>query len=296
MFRANVNGLLLFTPLRMPVDCMRSKKNTKNFDRAAAALAKIPDLEAQLQRSRAFLSAELPVRCKDALEIGCGLGEFSRFLALRSDNVLALDLSAEMIRIARERSAGFHNISYLVADAMEYPFPAARFDCVASFMTLHHMPLEEILKIVQVALKPGGVLVVFDLCGENWGANRLYAVFAKARKLARNLLSPIAGGNRRRARVWGLGYRTDFRVKSQDVRRICDDLLPGALVREHQEGERYSIVWRKPYADESYESSVPDIIQTIPETAASRDACARALSTFGSRTVTGVCNTRRHHH
>src|SRR5436853_7910282 len=52
-----------------------------------------------------FLLKHMPSPCAEALEIGCGTGIFSRRLARRSTRVLALDLSPQMIRIARGRSA-----------------------------------------------------------------------------------------------------------------------------------------------------------------------------------------------
>lgn len=51
-----------------------------------------------------YLLRHLPAKCENALEVGCGTGTFARLLAARSEHVLALDLSPEMIRIARERS------------------------------------------------------------------------------------------------------------------------------------------------------------------------------------------------
>src|SRR5437762_5605833 len=91
-----------------------------------------------------FLLRQLPVDCQAALEIGCGKGEFSRRLAERSKRVLALDLSPEMIRIARPQSAHLPNIDFQIADVMTYDLRPENFDCIASLATLHHLPLREI--------------------------------------------------------------------------------------------------------------------------------------------------------
>jgi ubiquinone/menaquinone biosynthesis C-methylase UbiE len=58
-----------------------------------------------------FLLRHAPAHCAAALEVGCGMGEYARLLAQRSDKVLALDLSPEMLRIARERSQTYHRLS-----------------------------------------------------------------------------------------------------------------------------------------------------------------------------------------
>src|SRR5262245_51175001 len=63
-----------------------------------------------------FLLKQIPERCKQALEIGCGTGEFSRLLAQRSEKVLAIDLSPQMIRLAGERSQAYQNIEFVTAD------------------------------------------------------------------------------------------------------------------------------------------------------------------------------------
>ncbi len=66
-----------------------------------------------------FLLRQLPAHCDSALEVGCGTGAFARLLAARADRVLALDLSPEMLRLARERSAAFPQIEYVQADVMD---------------------------------------------------------------------------------------------------------------------------------------------------------------------------------
>ncbi|HEX5727400.1 MAG TPA: class I SAM-dependent methyltransferase, partial [Longimicrobiaceae bacterium] len=105
---------------------------------------------------------QLPARCGEALEVGCGTGELTARLAERSARVLAIDLSPEMIRVARSRSAGRSNVGYLVADAAGWSFPRERFDCIVSVATLHHLPLQPTLRKLREALRPGGTLVIQD--------------------------------------------------------------------------------------------------------------------------------------
>src|SRR5256885_4715854 len=58
------------------------------------------------------LLEQVPACCADALDIGCGTGQFARLLASRAEHVLALDLSPQMIRLARERSTAFASIDF----------------------------------------------------------------------------------------------------------------------------------------------------------------------------------------
>ena len=124
-----------------------------DFDRIALVS---PDGSLHNHHYSDFLLRQLHQNCQSALEIGCGKGEFSRRLAERSWRVLALDLSPEMIRIARANSATESNIEFQIADVMTYDLPAEGFDCIASIATLHHLPLPEILGKMKAALKPGG--------------------------------------------------------------------------------------------------------------------------------------------
>ena len=51
-----------------------------------------------------LLLRHVPAECGNALEIGCGTGAFARELARRCGHVIGLDLSTEMIRVARSRA------------------------------------------------------------------------------------------------------------------------------------------------------------------------------------------------
>jgi SAM-dependent methyltransferase len=110
-----------------------------------------------------YLLRHLPSPCEESLEIGCGTGSFTRLLAYQSKRVLALDLSPQMIRIAREQSKLYTNIESQVADVLSWPFPAEQYDCIISIATFHHLPLETTLPKVKQALKPNGVLILLDL-------------------------------------------------------------------------------------------------------------------------------------
>src|SRR6185503_6109712 len=55
------------------------------------------------------------------------------------------------------------NLEFHIADAMTWNFPVSHFDFVCSIATLHHVQQRELLVKMRDALRPGGVLVVFDL-------------------------------------------------------------------------------------------------------------------------------------
>lgn len=194
----------------------------------------------------AFLLRHAPLHCVNALEIGCGMGEFARLLAQRSDHVLALDLSPEMIRIARERSAGCANIDFQVGDVLAWDFADAQFDCIASIATLHHLELGNILAKLKAALKPGGVLLVLDLYQAASMTDQLWAGLGVPVNLVLQAMKPKgAKPSPESQAAWQAHGSGDSYLTIPQVRGICAALLPGTRVRKHLLW-RYSMVWKKP--------------------------------------------------
>ena len=213
-----------------------------DFDRIALAS---PDGSLHNHHYSDFLLRHLPANCQDALEIGCGKGEFSRRLAARSAHVLAIDLSPEMIRIARASSANNPNIEFLLADVMTYNLPEAGFDCIASIATLHHLPLPEIIGKMKLALKAGGVLLILDLFEARGVMDALLNPLALSVSSALRL---IHHGRLRSARgtrdAWATHEAHDLYPTMTQVRELCAEILPGARIKKHLLW-RYSVIWQK---------------------------------------------------
>ena len=199
-----------------------------------------------------FLLRHVPATCSSALEVGCGTGAFSRCLAQCAQQVIALDLSVEMIRVARARSAQFKNLEYCCADVMATDLPHASFDCIASIATLHHLSLREVLFKLKESVKPGGVLLVLDL----FEPERNLLKPAGLRDQLLNVAAMGISGSLRLVHnkrlkppkevraAWEAHGKTDSYPTMQDVRTLCAATLPGAKIRQHLLW-RYSIVWQK---------------------------------------------------
>src|SRR5947209_15862699 len=83
-----------------------------------------------------FLLRSLETRINEALDIGCGTGQFTRLLARRAVHVVGLDLSPNMIAVARQRSATFENIEFRQVDVVSWDWPVEQFDAIVSIATL----------------------------------------------------------------------------------------------------------------------------------------------------------------
>lgn len=214
----------------------------KDFDRIALVS---PDGASHNEHYHNFLLQHVPSQCLDVLELGCGTGGFARRLAERSQHVLALDISPEMIRIARESSRQFRNIVFQLADACERQLPADSFDCIASIATLHHLPFPEMLLKMKTALKPGGTLLVLDLFEPAGPLDALANLLALPVSAGLRLIHQGRLLPRREERdAWTAHAQHDLYPTMSEVRTLCAELLPGAQIRKHLLW-RYSIVWRK---------------------------------------------------
>lgn len=194
----------------------------------------------------AYLLRHVPADCHDALDIGCGIGTFTRELARRARRVTGIDLSPAMLIRARQRAAAFPNITYREADVMALPLPPESVDCIASIAALHHVPLAEMLPRLRAALRPGGVLLVLDLYTAATGRDYLVAA---AGTLAHLILQARHGDARRRSpeaeQAWRDHGRHDTYPTLRAAQAAYAVALPGARVRQHLLW-RYSVVWRKP--------------------------------------------------
>lgn len=99
------------------------------------------------------------------LDVGCGPGWTSVFLARTGYTVTGFDLAPDMITLA-ERRAVREGVSdrctFRVADSEAFNFPA-EFDAVVVYDTLHHTQHEDaVLANCFRALKPGGKLVLAE--------------------------------------------------------------------------------------------------------------------------------------
>lgn len=207
------------------------------------AIARLSPASARPDALTRWLLGHLPARCGEVLEIGCGTGDTARFVAGRASRVVALDQSPEMVRVARERSAGFAKIEYHVADAAEWDYPEARFDAVISIATLHHLPLEQTIAAIQRTLRPGGVLLILDLLDRShprWLPLNALALLPLAWSRVRSL-GPRYAALRRAYRDHGAH---DAYLTPDEAQALYARHLPGARVRHHLRW-RYSVVWCK---------------------------------------------------
>lgn len=105
------------------------------------------------------------------LDVGCGSGWAARLLAEQASNgrVVGIDVSDEMIRVAREQSQDYASIEFRVASAEALPFDDATFTHAFSMESLYYYAdIEKAAREIKRVVQPGGMFVtVVDLYREN---------------------------------------------------------------------------------------------------------------------------------
>src|SRR2546426_12782195 len=91
------------------------------------------------------------------LELGCGTGYFTRELARSGADLVAIDLSPELLEIARANCSA-PNVRYEIQNAYELSYPDSVFDSVVGSSVLHHLEIEEGLRQIYRVLKSGGTI------------------------------------------------------------------------------------------------------------------------------------------
>lgn len=105
----------------------------------------------------------LPLEGKRALDVGCGGGRWTRWLAERGADPVGIDPTAAMLDTARRLSPG---LTFQRMSATTIDFPADTFDLVMAVTVIQHLrPVEQEEAAVAMCrvLRPGGHLFVFDL-------------------------------------------------------------------------------------------------------------------------------------
>jgi len=91
------------------------------------------------------------------LELGCGIGYFTRELARSGADIVAVDVSPELLEIAHADCPA-ENIRYEIQDACALSYPDATFDSVVGSSVLHHLEIAEALPEIYRVLKVGGTV------------------------------------------------------------------------------------------------------------------------------------------
>lgn len=146
----------------------------------------------------AFIAKHIELTGAKVLDVGCGGGILSEALAASGAIVTSIDLSADLIEVAKLHKLPSMKIDYRLqsAESLAAEFKShsyEKFDAICCMEMLEHVPEPaEILAACAALLKPGGVLVLSTL-------NRTPKAFALGIVAAEYLLNLVPRGTHRYA-------------------------------------------------------------------------------------------------
>jgi len=134
---------------------------------------------------------------KKALEVGCGGGQLTAFLAGKFDSVTAIDISSSSLNTARQECSklGINNVKFLESNLFDDTFISQyleSFDFILCYGVLHHTgnPKEGFGRLARM-LKRGGVLTV-----------GLYSRTQLAYRVKRKIVLWLAGEDWKKREYW----------------------------------------------------------------------------------------------
>lgn len=108
---------------------------------------------------------------KDLLDAGCGPGEASVFLARQGANVIGVDISSEMIKVAQNLAKEFEvestQLQFQQMSVEDLLFADESFHVVFGSNLMHHCDVNIASKELARVLRPGGRAVFVDPLGYN---------------------------------------------------------------------------------------------------------------------------------
>lgn len=129
--------------------------------------AQILMIEQTLQFAQ--LSDDPTKRPRSILDVGCGIGGSSRYLAKKYEaecrGITLSPVQAQRAQALAIAQGLYDKVSFQVADALNQPFPDGKFDLVWSMESGEHMPDKSkfVSELVRVAA-PGGTIIIVTWC------------------------------------------------------------------------------------------------------------------------------------
>ncbi len=168
------------------------------------------------------------------LDIGCGNGALLVALSGRISAGVGVDVSSQMIGLARRRAEAMPHLRFETIDGPRLPFEDDSFDVVSSFLSFRYLDWDPIMAEIVRVLRPGGRLLVVDMVTAPLAARELGALArAKAQRLR---LAPKQRAHRQalarlvRDPSWATMLRYNPIRAEHELRWYLESRFPGRAV------------------------------------------------------------------
>ena len=173
----------------------------------------------------AVWAADWPSDHPRILDIGAGTGLLSALLLQRypEASLTALDISEQMLNVAKKRFAGNPNVRYITGDYVTTNL-GGRYDLICSALSIHHLidkDKRNLYQRIYETLNPKGVFVNADqAAGETLALDRYYMQYWDAIALKAVRICSIEPCSSSLIRWGGRGNQYNDRIR---IIRFCPD-------------------------------------------------------------------------
>ena len=186
-----------------------------DYDQIARGIITVGDHVVRVARIRAG---------ERVLDVACGTGNTALAARARGAEVTALDLTPELLAVAREREAaeGLSGIDWREGDAEDMPFEDASFDVVVSSCGLMFAPDQQrVAGEVARVTGPGGRVAIQAWTREG-GVGRMFQVVGRHVLPPAGVPSPFEWGDEEKVKALLGASFTDYRFERYDCPEYAD--------------------------------------------------------------------------
>jgi ubiquinone/menaquinone biosynthesis C-methylase UbiE len=158
------------------------------------------------------------------LDVACGTGNTALAARARGADVTGLDLTPELLAVAREREAaeGLSGIAWKEGDAENLPFPDGSFDVVVSSCGLMFAPDQQrVADEVARVTKPGGRIAIQAWTPDS-GVGRMFRLVSKYVPPPQGVPSPFEWGEEEKVKSFFGRSFSDYRFERYDCPEYTD--------------------------------------------------------------------------
>lgn len=160
----------------------------KEQDPTLFSMYKRPQATELDQYEKAEIISYLPdLKSKKILDLGSGIGRFTRHFASQADHLTSTDFMPQFVEKNRQNHADLTNITYLCSDAMSLDFQESSFDFIFLnwlLMYLEDPSMKLLMQRIHQWLTPQGELFFRETCAIKRRKNTQNGYYAHYRTLA----------------------------------------------------------------------------------------------------------------
>ncbi len=203
------------------------------YDRIARGIRTVADHLVRVARVRAG---------ERVLDVACGTGNTAVMARARGAAVTGLDLTPELLAVARQRAAeeGYDDITWQEGDAENLPFPDGAFDVVVSSCGLMFAPDQQKVAAEVARVTRRGGRVAIQAWTRDGGVGRMFQVSSAYVSPPPGVPSPFDWGDEAKVRALLGPAFTNYRFERYDCPEFADtpeqvaDLFIGSYGPTHR--------------------------------------------------------------